>query len=557
MVEIRRPEWLKGLRDEQEELIRKAVDLFEGGVKVVIAEAPTGVGKTLAAVEIGQRLGLRTVYTATTKQLQDQAARDFTWAEVLKGRNNYIPVGVEAGLDITCEDCDAHRMARSCTTCGKVVPVKQATCRWCKTRVPFEEVCTYCPVVEECTYRVAKGRAGVADLAVLNTAYLLREIQGAMSTFKDSPFVVVDECDLLEGNIASFVEVSVSPYVQRLVGVEPPPRKTVADTWPGWLDETITRVDRYQKRLSGTKSVKTRRLARQLSQLKANLTMCRDDLADDLTSWVYDYSTSRIVFRPVRISHLAQERLWSRADRFLLMSATVISPQVMADDLGLEQDQWASVSCPWIFPAANRPVYVKPVAEMTRAKKDEEWPKMAQGLAELCTTRPGDSILVHAVSYDLSAYLCERLPAGRVVTYRTSGERTAALEVFKTRPGLILVAPSMERGVDLPDDLCRLQVVCKVPYPNLGDKQVNARMYSKNGQAWYAVQTIRTIIQATGRGVRHEEDFAETFILDSQFLKLARKWGHLFPSGWKEAVSTRTAGWQGIPVGNGQKETTG
>jgi Rad3-related DNA helicase len=98
----------------------------------------------------------------------------------------------------------------------------------------------------------------------------------------------------------------------------------------------------------------------------------------------------------------------------------------------------------------------------------------------------------------------------------------------------------MDRGIDLPDDLCRVQVVAKIPYPNIKDRRINARMRSKGGSVWYRMQTIRSLVQMTGRGVRSETDRAVTYILDQQFgINLWRQGRFLFPSWWSEALNFR------------------
>jgi Rad3-related DNA helicase len=80
-------------------------------------------------------------------------------------------------------------------------------------------------------------------------------------------------------------------------------------------------------------------------------------------------------------------------------------------------------------------------------------------------------------------------------------------------------------------------VICKVPFPNLGDKQISARLHSKGGNLWYRVQAVRSIVQMSGRGMRHEDDYCETYILDSQFVSnLWKQSKQLFPNWWVEAL---------------------
>jgi len=40
----------------------------------------------------------------------------------------------------------------------------------------------------------------------------------------------------------------------------------------------------------------------------------------------------------------------------------------------------------------------------------------------------------------------------------------------------VLISPSMMEGVDLADDMSRFQILCKVPFPYLGDAAIKKRM---------------------------------------------------------------------------------
>ena len=128
-----------------------------------------------------------------------------------------------------------------------------------------------------------------------------------------------------------------------------------------------------------------------------------------------------------------------------------------------------------------------------------------------------------------------------VLWYFEADERQRALDGF-TRAGdengkRVLVAPSLDRGVDLPGELCDAVIVAKLPYPSLGDKQVAARLYENGGRVWYAVQVARSLLQMTGRGVRSEDDQCDTYILDKEFETWWRSSGRdLMPRWWKEAL---------------------
>jgi len=92
----------------------------------------------------------------------------------------------------------------------------------------------------------------------------------------------------------------------------------------------------------------------------------------------------------------------------------------------------------------------------------------------------------------------------------------------------------MTEGVDLVDEASRFQIICKIPYPYLGDKLVKKRM--NKWKWWYPLQTTKTIVQSVGRSIRSETDFAVTYILDGDFSKFYYRNTYLFPESFRESM---------------------
>lgn len=202
---------------------------------------------------------------------------------------------------------------------------------------------------------------------------------------------------------------------------------------------------------------------------------------------------------------------------------------------------YSTVTIPSSFPPSSRPIYIHPIAPMSRKNKDSAYPLVTTALGKVLNRHPEDRCLVHTVSYDLNNYTREALTragfGGRLVTYTTSDTKQRAIDRYLHTPKSVLLAPSLDRGIDLPGNDCRVIVVCKIPFPSLGDKQISARLYSKGGQAWYSVKTVRSLIQSTGRGMRSDDDYCESYILDAQFIAMVwRKNKHLLPQWWKDAL---------------------
>ena len=98
----------------------------------------------------------------------------------------------------------------------------------------------------------------------------------------------------------------------------------------------------------------------------------------------------------------------------------------------------------------------------------------------------------------------------------------------------VLLSPSMSEGVDLKGDLSRFQILCKVPYPYLGDPIVKKRMNKRS--SWYPLQTAKTVVQSVGRSVRSMDDQAVTYILDQDWDRFFGKNKHFFPADFKKAL---------------------
>ena len=200
--------------------------------------------------------------------------------------------------------------------------------------------------------------------------------------------------------------------------------------------------------------------------------------------------------------------------------------------------KWDLVRTPMRFPVENRPIWTVPVANMIRANIDVALPEMHKAIGLLCDAYPTERILVHCVSYVVAEALVGAARE-RGMWYRNAVERGHVIEMFEHTDGAVMFAPSLDRGWDGADDKARGVVVAKVPWPNLGDPQIAARMFTRDGQRWYAVQAVRTLVQMTGRGVRSADDWAHTYILDAQFRRsLYRRYKPLFPEWWRQAVSS-------------------
>lgn len=479
-----------------------------------LLDGPTGCGKSLIAAAVQRLLGTNVTYLCTTKALQDQLLHDFPYARTLKGRNNYVCLRYEKMFpDISAEDC-THSKEKQCEHSDK------------------------------CPYMLAKRAALSAPLAVLNTAYFLSEVN-YVGAFSGRNFLIIDECDMTEGQLMGFIEVVITARQLSNLHVTPPKFRTKFEAWQEWAQKTLLELRPQLRQLeretekSGawdTLDIKTLRRKRNLKRLVSKLGFFVREV--DKT-WVWYPSDQSWSFKPVWVSKYATEALWKHTKRVLGMSATILDPRQVSANTGLAMDnrKYDYVALPSPFPKEHRPVYYEPCANVVNKNMQFALARLVLAIRDIIDKHPDDKILLHCVSYKVRNHLMANIKSDRLVTHSIK-DRAKVLEDFKksSKP-LILVSPSMDRGVDLRDEECRVVIIAKIPWADLGDPQISHRIYgSKDGNHWYVHKTISTIVQMSGRAVRSEDDYAITYILDEQFGRLYDEHRMTFPSWFKQAV---------------------
>lgn len=511
--------------DYQIDAITEIVDAYDNGAKVVVLDAPTGSGKTLVAECVRRMLETRACYVCHNKDLQAQFAGDFGYSKILYGRANYTPTKPQI-VSVTCSDCTQQK----------------------------DRPCSLCYEPRSCPYQLAKGDAIHSPVPVLNSAYWLNETQSPKSRFRNTGLVVLDEADTFESVLMGQVEVYVSERRQLQHDIQPPEKLTKGEVYGKWCDHALEQLQPDLDNLLQLDMPDMRQLRelRRLSGMVETILAMQTDLMND-SPWVYTGGAgsarrkgSEIAFKPVKVASFGKDRIWSKDRRFLLMSATIVSAQQVVESLGWTDD-YKSVTVESQFHPRNRQVVVRPVADMTRkGATDAGFDAITGNIHSILRSDPERSrTVVHSVSYDLTMRIVRELRHSdrTVVSYRMAADRAGAITRYLDTPGAVLVAPSVDRGVDFFGDRCRTQILCKLPFLSLGDKQTSERLYNTHdGRVWYNVEIARTIMQMVGRGVRNTEDWCTAYVLDSTWQRWYREWNHLFPKWFRKGIRVESIG---------------
>ncbi len=503
-------------RAGQREALDAARAAFADGRRVVVVEAPTGSGKSAIAVALAREA--RSAYLLTgQKVLQDQYQRDFDDLALLKGRANY-----------PCEVAPTHAAAAPCLA-GRTFPECAA-----------------------CGYFRAKDRALAAPRALLNYAYFLHELNYA-GGFGRRELLVLDEAHNAEAMLMGFVQAQVSDAQLARAGLDLrlpgfPEHEALFEFAEDVRPRLLQRAreldaDVTDGQLSFDLELDALRVRQWLDGAARRLGWLVDT-RDDGVPWVVEHRLdahgASVTFKPVTVAPFAEELLFDHADRALLLSATVLDAATFLRGLGVPPEEAAVVQVASTFPPERRPLLLRPVARLTRHYLERDLPRLSHEVAEILRDHDGEKGVVHAHSYRIAAAVLRALPAdlrARVVTHFDAGGRDAALEAHLTRPEpTVLLSPSMTEGLDLNGDLARWQVICKLPYPYLGDPQVAARRAEEPG--WYEWRTCLTLVQAYGRAVRSEDDHAVTYLLDADAPGFLQRQAQRLPPWFLEALRT-------------------
>lgn len=233
----------------------------------------------------------------------------------------------------------------------------------------------------------------------------------------------------------------------------------------------------------------------------------------------------------------AERRLWpAQVEKIVLMSATISHKDVQ--DLGLDSRRVMYLQCDSPIPAAQRPVVFRRVGSMGQKYLDHTMPLLAKELRALLEREPGKG-LIH-VTYGLVPRLQALLSHPRLM-WHTKHTKQDALNTFREAPadsGAVLVCSGLYEGVDLPFDDDSWQVITKVPYPSLGDEEIQRRLAADPD--WYDWQAIKCLLQAYGRLPRRPDGRGTTYITDLNYERLlktdSKRPVRMFPAHYIAAI---------------------
>ena len=516
-------------RTGQFEIIQDIHDAIKKGYKYIVLEAGTGTGKSAIATTLAKMYDSAYILTMT-KQLQAQYSNEFAFP-LVKGRGNFACL--HENMEYSC-DMGACKTAPS--TSKFFCPYGVSKNPTLDAELAFEDSqggTIFYQSEAHCHYWNQKANAVNSPITLMNYDYAIAELN-FVKHFGKRSLMILDEAHNIENKLMSTMEVTLYNRVLEKDINKIMPKSILED---GELEDWVMQIEAIResydeidlKEVSKNKADRIRSTKGRLKTLKRNL-------EKEPRNWVIDTDETSVSFKPLRVNHYAKSNLLKYGDVVIFMSATILSHKMFSKWLGLNPNEVYYIKVDSPFTKEKRPIILDLAGKMSSNRIKNTAPKTIPILQEILKKHEGDKGLIHTHSYKCQQYIINNLYNSRLVSH-TSKNREQVLDFFeKDENPLVLVSPSMSEGVDLPYDKCRFQVIYKIPFPYLGDKQINQRM--KTDKKWYAYKTVMTLMQAYGRGMRAEDDSCYTYIIDSDINMLFKSpmYRSLIPDFFKEAV---------------------
>jgi len=171
---------------------------------------------------------------------------------------------------------------------------------------------------------------------------------------------------------------------------------------------------------------------------------------------------------------------------------------------------------------------------MSKAHLDKTLPSLIEAIKAILSEHKNVKGIIHTHSYYTANRVKNSIRDKRLLIHNSNNRDVILEKHERSKEPTVLISPSMTEGVDLKGDISRFQIICKVPYPFLGDKLVKKRM--NRWKWWYPLQTAKTVVQSVGRSVRSDTDYAVTYILDSNWSGFYYKNKNLFPEDFQKCL---------------------
>ena len=254
-----------------------------------------------------------------------------------------------------------------------------------------------------------------------------------------------------------------------------------------------------------------------------------------------------ITFTCAKEDYIVWKFLLQTTDNRIMMSATIGGFDAFCENIGTkyltlnEDEEIGFTQIPSTFDFSKSPIYFLNRYKMSYAEKETSFKMLKPIIYKICNQFGEQRGMIQTGSYANAKEIYDNAPIElrrRMLLYNNAKEKTTQITIHQMSKNTILIGPTLVEGIDLPGEQCRFIVILKVPYPTIVDEYVKAKI--KLFPLWYNSVTSNVIIQGIGRGVRSNDDYCTTYILDACFLSLYNSTKQQYPEELQKRIQIFT-----------------
>ncbi len=534
------------IRPEQQKFLEAVQNTDK---KYIVAQMPTGSGKS--GIAIYESMLVNSSYiVVTNKALQDQYWRDFQNKfpiKMLKGQSNYdCVVNDSVKCDKgPCQGCDStsigiKRYCRSNDMCPYYNAAKEAA----DAKMFLANTSILSSAI------APKGDAAKRDLLIIDEAHLLEDFLVDVGTIRFSADRMIklfeaekrlDKEDLrfiksidLESSskpttkMEKYINIckSLSENIYKdMVAYEAEQNKRVRE------NDVKKVIDRGAEKKSN-KFKHKREILETITKLEAY------EKSDPTDSWVYNWNKKdrSLEIVPVNVDWIFKKYFDKLADKIIFMSATILNFSNFTSSIGIRPDQCCFVDVDSTFDPKNAPIINigKCKTNYHDLQDSANMDTIVKTVKFILDKHKGQRGIIHTGNMKISKYLKENLHDRRILVRLDEVRNEDILEEHMVSSDTVLVSSSLTEGIDLHDDLSQFQIIVKLPWDSLGN--VRTKTLADEVPLWYQNKMWQKLLQASGRSVRSQTDYAETFILDSTFDFQHKKFSKYLPEYFEKRL---------------------
>ena len=562
----------KKKRKNQDEMMKKVEECIENRKNLLI-HAPTGIGKTIAALypSVKEAFGKGlTVFFLTPRHSQHQVALETLRKMGVKEVTDII--GKKWLCNYNYEHLDSREFQELCNYLKKEEKCvyfnrvyknsdlsAEAKCKiseLMKNLKSSEEIKKECK--ELCAYEIScqlarKSVVIIADYYHLFNPFVSNAFLSKIDKELENSIIIIDEAHQLPSRAREILSTKLTDYTLKMAYKE---AREFGESIYSEIENLRLRIQEIASKLKeGEESyIEKNELLEILNYFGADFL---DELAEisDLVKesgkersfcssllnfierWIdSDENFARIIKRrkegfEIKLISLLPSKITStiinNSYATILMSATLQPLEMYADLLGVEN--YETIAFKSIFPKENRLNIVAPIATTKFSRRGEEqYKKYAEAIEKIFREVNGNTAAFFP-SYGVLKEVKKFLNLENIFEESPELNKEQKSEILKRFVGcekallLGVQGGSFDQGIDIPNNSLKCVIIAglALAVPDLETKSLIScynRKYGRGMEYGYIFPAIQKAIQASGRAIRSEKDRAAIVYLDERFL---------------------------------------